>query len=173
MSFAYSLKIPTKRVDTFLGMFKRLNPVELLIFAVVTAGFGFSGYTLMQDRTGFESSLLEPMASNPVSETRAPASAPLFSQIDFKCAGNPPSISVAASKIRINGPICPSGSAPLARASITNATNQFAATVFTDAREGRFSTDYIPLNPEKNTIRLEFSYEGGKSLHHELTLIKN
>lgn len=156
-------------------MAKRLNPVEFMIFGFIATGFGMSAYGLFQEREGFETSLLAPMASNPISETRSPASAPLVSQVDFSCSGKK-ELHVNASKVRINGPICsggPSDAEPPSKTTITNSTNQFSATVFTDTKEGRFSTDYIPLNPEKNAIRIQFSFGNGKNVSHELTLIKD
>ena len=146
-------------------MGKRLNPVEVLIFAAVAGSFGISAYRLVNDRDGFEPSILAPMASNPISESRAPASAPLFGQVDFNCQSHQ-EVSVSASKIRINGPICGGAagkgtSQNLMKASIINTANQFTATVFTDAGSGKFSTDYIPLGGEKNTIQLEFTFKGG------------
>jgi hypothetical protein len=159
-------------------MAKRLNPVEFVIFGLVATGFGLSGYRLLNEGDSLQlgqSALLTPMSSSPISESRAPASAPLFSQIAFDC-GSRKELSVSASKVRINGPLCGlQGQDPTApsKAVIINSTNHFSATVFTDSKKGQFSTDYIPLSPEKNTIQIEFSYENGKSVLHELTLIKN
>ena len=156
-------------------MGKRLNPIEVLIFTAVAGSFGISAYRLVNEREGFEPSVLAPMASNPVSESRAPASTPLFGQVDFDCQAHQ-EVSVSASKIRINGPICGStsktGMQGLVRASIINTANQFTATVFTDAGSGKFSTDYIPLSSDKNKIQVEFSFKGGKTLTHELTVQK-
>jgi hypothetical protein len=173
--FPYNLKLAPRRVDTNSGMGKSLNPVEFAIFALVAAGFGLSGYRLFQDREGFETAMLAPMSSNPVSESRNPASAPLVSHVDFSCDSKQ-EVHVTASKVRINGPICgasPAESAEGLKTSIVNSSNQFIATVFTNSKEGRFSTDYIPLNPEKNSIRIQFSGQAGKTLSHELTLIKD
>lgn len=156
-------------------MGKRLNPVEVLIFTAVAGSFGVSAYRLLNERDGFEPSILAPMSSNPISESRAPASAPLFGQVDFDCQAHK-EVTVAASKIRINGPICGSaaktGMQGLMKASIVNTANQFTATVFTDAGSGKFSTDYIPLASEKNKIQVEFSFKGGKTYTHELTVQK-
>jgi hypothetical protein len=156
-------------------MAKRLNPVEFIVFGLVATGFGLSGYRLLNEGEPQQSGLLTPMASNPVSEGRAPASAPLFSQISFRCDGKQ-ELPVSASKVRINGPLCGlqghDSGAP-SKATIVNSTNHFSATVFTDSKKGQFSTDYIPLSPEKNTIQIQFSYENGKDVVHELTLIKN
>jgi hypothetical protein len=155
-------------------MAKTLNPVELVIFGLVATSFGFSAYKLFNQKDGLGSNLLAPMASNPVSENRAPASTPLFSQVDFPCEAGK-TVAVSASKVRINGPICAiNGGEPsaLSKASIVNSTNQFSATVFTDTGTGKFSTDYIPLNAERNSIRLEFSYKNGQSVSHEFTIQK-
>ena len=55
-------------------------------------------------------------------------------------------------------------------AAVVNSANQFRATVFTDLSSGKFSTDYIPLNSDKNPILLEFKFKNGKSVAHELVL---
>jgi hypothetical protein len=156
-------------------MANRLNPVELVIFTVVAAGFGLSAYRLIQEGAGTRSSMLAPMASNPISEKadRSPASiSPLFGHVDFGCKAGQQT-AVKASKIRISGPICgiePGSS--IVSSSITNSANQFHATVFTDLSAGKFSTDYIPLNSDKNSIRVEFKFANGKTVSHDLTLQK-
>jgi len=156
-------------------MANRLNPVELVIFAVVATGFGLSAYRLIQEQPGAGSAMLAPMASNPVSEQtdRSPAAlSPLFGHVDFGCKAGQET-SVKASKIRISGPIC--GIEPgtsMISTNIINSTNQFHATVFSDLSTGKFSTDYIPLNSDKNSIRVEFKFANGKTISHDLTLQK-
>ncbi|NDD93301.1 hypothetical protein EBZ37_14625 [bacterium] len=135
-------------------MANRLNPVELVIFAVVATGFGFSAYRLIQQRPSVERGILAPMASNPLSGAdRQPAAvAPLFGHVAFGCKANEEQ-AVKASKVRITGPICglenSSEKAQVVSATVVNSANQFHATVFTDLGAGKFSTDYIPLNSEK------------------------
>ena len=158
-------------------MANRFNPVELVIFAIVASGFGFSAYRLIHERPAVESGILAPMASNPVSGTqRQPAAiAPLFGHVQFGCKGGEEQ-AVKASKIRITGPICgleASGEkAQVVSATVVNAANQFHATVFTDIGAGKFSTDYIPLNAEKNSIRVQFKFKSGKTASHDLVIQK-
>ncbi len=159
-------------------MGKRLNPVELVIFGVVTLGFVFSAWRLTQERPDFEGGMLAPMASNPLSETeRDPAAtAPLFAHVSFECESLRET-TVSASKIRISGPICGvrkgAEDPEIVTAAVVNSANQFQATVFTDLSAGKFSTDYIPLNSDKNAIRVEFRYKSGKSTTHDLVILKN
>jgi len=159
-------------------MGKRFNPVELVIFLAVATGFGFSAYRLLQEQPSFESQVLAPLASNPVSENgREPAAvAPLFGHVDFTCKSEQEA-QVQASKIRITGPICgvegPIDAGQIAKAIVVNSANQFNATVFTDLSTGKFSTDYIPLNSDKNSIRVEFQFKNGKTLTHDLRVQKN
>jgi hypothetical protein len=155
----------------------RINPVEVAIFSVVSLIFVNSVYNLFQDRAGFQPSALAPMASNPVSEGRAPASvAQSFLNLDVKCENNGEQ-ETGASKVRLTGTLCgaaPSDdSAKLLKTQIVNNANKFSATVFTDLSAGRYSTDYIPLNTGKNPIRIEFVYQGGKFVTHDIVVSKN
>ncbi|MEN9722806.1 MAG: hypothetical protein RJB38_792 [Pseudomonadota bacterium] len=156
-------------------MAKRLNPIELVIFTVVAAGFGYSAYQFLEQRPQFQAQMLAPMTSSPVSESnRSPASvAPLFGSVQFGCKSGQMG-SVRASKIRISGPICGMEAhaqrPQLTGTTVVNSANQFQATVFTDLGAGRFSTDYIPLNSDKNAIRLEFKFKDGKTVSHDLLL---
>ena len=91
---------------------------------------------------------------------------PLFLSYDLKCDQNAAQ-STSAGKFRLSGAICggetadgrkPSSVATLSSIQVFNLANKFSATVFTDSVAGKFSTDYIPLNPGKNPIRVEFRY---------------
>ena len=107
------------------------------------------------------------------SPRRAPASTePLLGSVDFTCQKDGEA-SVRASRIRIAGPICGMESgARIASTSVLNSANQFRATVFTDLGLRRFSTDYIPLNSDKNRIQVQFKFADGKLLSRELVLHK-
>jgi hypothetical protein len=100
----------------------------------------------------------------------------LFGHVDFTCKSEQEA-QVQASKIRITGPICgvegPIDAGQIAKAIVVNSANQFNATVFTDLSTGKFSTDYIPLNSDKNSIRVEFQFKNGKTLTHDLRVQKN
>ena len=155
-------------------MAKRLNPVELMIFLGVTAGFIFSAYQVFAQKPLSNTAMLTPMSSNPISESgRQPASSSsLLGSVDFSCSPQQEA-AVKASKIRIAGPICGmTAGARIISTSVINSANQFHATVFTDLNSGKFSTDYIPLNSEKNPIQIEFKFGNGKKTSHALILQK-
>lgn len=83
----------------------RINPLELVIFTLVTAGFGFSVYHLFRESEGFQFATLQPMQTQPTRMVptkgagRAVASvsgavdgvAPMPNTIHFEvnCAENP------------------------------------------------------------------------------------
>jgi hypothetical protein len=81
----------------------RINPLELVIFSLVTAGFGFSVYHLFRDGDGIRFATLQPMQTQPtrmVGATKGAARgiagavdgvAPVAHTIDFEvnCAENP------------------------------------------------------------------------------------
>jgi hypothetical protein len=72
----------------------RSNPVEIAIFSVITLVFCNSIYSLFNDGGSFQTSALTPMAANPVSEGRSPASAAAnrasFANLDVACAAAVP-----------------------------------------------------------------------------------
>jgi hypothetical protein len=157
----------------------RTNPVELAIFSVITLIFCNSVYSLFYDPQGFHPEALTPMAANPVSEGRSPAStSQAFVNIDVRCDSSPDK-DTTASKVRITGVICGDSRAPasdttgLIETQVTNSANKFSATVFADPGNGKFSTDYIPLNLGKNPIHIEFSFRGGKVVSQDFNVVKN
>jgi hypothetical protein len=155
----------------------RVNPVEVAIFSVVTLIFLNSVYNLFYDRQGFHPAALAPMAAVPVSEGRAPASVnQAFANLEVKCGVNTDQDTQAA-KVRLTGTLCGASAgtdgSKLLKTQIVNNANRFNATVFTDLSAGKFSTDYIPLNTGKNPIHLEFTFQGGKLVSHDVTVNKN
>ena len=142
----------------------RINPVEVAIFSIVTLIFLNSVYNLFYDRQGFHPAALAPMAANPTSEGRSPASVgQSFMNLEVKCETNSEQ-ETAAAKVRLTGALCGVGAtaadaSKLLKTQIVNNANKFSATVFTDTTAGKFSTDYIPLNTGKNPIRIEFVYQ--------------
>jgi len=160
----------------------RTNPVELAVFSVITLIFFNSVYSLFFDQQGFRPEALTPMAANPTSENRAPASGAATSQafvnIDMRCDANPDKDTVAA-KARVTGVLCGEGRMPasdptdLVQTQVTNIANKFTATVFADPGNGKFSTDYIPLALGKNPIHVEFLYRGGKVVSQDFNVVKN
>jgi len=157
----------------------RINPVELIIFSVVTLMCFNSVYHLFYDSQGFHPTALSPMEANPTSEggNRMPASVTkAFVNLEVGCE---PVVSqtIAAAKVRLNGPIC--GSVPgndgnqLLKTQVTYGAGKYSATVFTDPTSNKYSTDYIPLAQGANQIHVEFVYAGGRMVARELTLNKN
>jgi hypothetical protein len=156
----------------------RTNPVEWVLLAAMTAGFGYSSYCLIYQ----DSIFTRPLAVSgyrPLDSTRAPASVshPLLN-LELKCSdsGEAPEQTTQASKLRISGEICDGNQAAagsLQKTSIINGANRFSATVFMDTSTHKFSTDYIPLNSGKNTIHIEFSYSGGHIQSRDLNITKN
>ena len=116
------------------------------------------------------------MASNPVSEGRAPAStSSAFWSIDLPCEQDEEDFQpTTATRVRLNGKLCgiqdPSEGNLLVKTQILNKANSFQATIFTDVTSGRFSTDYIPLNTGENPMHIEFTYRGGKVVTHDIVL---
>jgi len=168
----------------------RANPVELVIFAVISVIFGNSIYKLVYDQQGFHPTALRPMAANPVSEGRAPASVPAKSlaSIQMNCEATMTEQTVEASKARFSGPLCGSDAGiaatdSLVKAEITNQGNLAQATVFplnkslaandSDQSElPHFSTDYVPLTKGKNPIHVEFVFKNGHVFKKDFVVTK-
>lgn len=153
-----------------------VNPVEIVILLTITLVFCNSIYNLFYDSRSIRPTALQPMAANPISEGRAPASvASAFMSVEVPC-DNALERETTASKIRLTGSLCGLGgdttSAQLIKATVLNGANRFNATVFTDSTSSKFSTDYIPLSTGKNSIHLEFAYRGGKTASQEVLISK-
>jgi hypothetical protein len=172
----------------------RINPVELLILTTIGGVFLNSVYHLLYDPREFRQVALQEMAANPISEGRSPASVTsAFQTTDIPCS-SVLERSTSAAKIRLFGSFC-SGSEgasgnsgilgpttvsstidfksdSLVRSAITNETNRFNATIFADESAGKYSTDYIPLAPGKNKVKLEFAYKSGKVVTQEIEFSK-
>jgi hypothetical protein len=117
------------------------------------------------------------MTANPISEGRSLASAPsTLMSLDVDC-DKPIEQGTSSSRIRLNGRLCGgdpiAGARKLLKANITNHSNQYVATVFSDNEENKFSTDYIPLLDGKNTIHLEFSYSDGETASKDIIIAKD
>ncbi len=153
----------------------KINPIELILFSAVGLILARSAYNLFYSETGSQFSALVPMASNPTSAGRQLSStSQSFLNINVGCDANPDA-STGAARVRLVGPLCGHSSVTdkLTKTSVINNSNRFAATVFADESLNKFSTDYIPLNIGKNSIRIEFFYEGGKVASEDLTIVKN
>ena len=167
---------PTTHIRRF-----RANPIEGMILLVITTTLVHSIYSLFYSQTGFHPQTLTPMSSNPISEGRMPASASRslngvtlsLSTFDFQC-NKPLDKDTSSTKIRLTGVLCglptDTGTLKIKKAVILNTTNQFNATVFSDGIQKKFSTDYIPLNPGKNQIHVEFVYQSGEKTVHEFLI---
>lgn len=155
----------------------RANPIEVAIFGVISLIFMNSIYDLFYDHDNFHPLALTHMSSNPISEGRAPASLDKLATVEFQCGTDSDTDLVKdtpANKVRFNGPIC--GFSPSAtgtngiKVEITNTTNQIVATSFEDAENGKFSTDYVPLNAGDNKIRFDFIIPHGNTTSKTLIL---
>jgi hypothetical protein len=158
-------------------MGKRINSVEILILLGVTYGFGFSAYRLFRETPKFTSELRSNLNRHSLlDKNREPAStSSTFGHIESACTSLK-KVTVKFSKIRVSGPICGlKGSKEqetIQSATVINSANQFQATVFTDPGQGKFSTDYIPLNADQNIIEIKFKFKSGKNSAQKLSLKK-
>jgi hypothetical protein len=155
----------------------RANPIELVIFLIIGTVFVNSCYNLFYQHPAFHTNALTPMASNPLSEGRAPASvAQNLMNLDLTC-DQTADATTDANKIRVLGPLCGTNTkidgTQLLHSQISNTANQFNATVFTDIANGKFSTDYLPLIAGKNTIHVEFKYGNGATFSQDILVTKN
>jgi hypothetical protein len=155
----------------------RANPVEVAIFSIVTLVFANSVYNLFYDRDTFHPKTLTPMEANPLSEGKrtlaSAASANLFN-LDVPC-DHSLSKEIQSDRVRLLGTFCDKTLQPgrLLKSQIVNNTNHFNATVFTDTESGKYSTDYIPLEPGENGVHLEFSFLDGKSFSQEINISRH
>ncbi|MEK6577742.1 MAG: hypothetical protein AABZ55_00820 [Bdellovibrionota bacterium] len=154
----------------------RTNPVEIAIFAIAAVICFKSVYNLFYDHQSFQATALTSNAASPLSEGRVPASSiQNYFNLEIRCDENNAQ-ETHATKMRLSGELCGASKNPnqrLLKTEIINTANRFAATVFTETNNQRFSTDYIPLNSGKNPIHLEFTYEGGKVFSHDRIINKN
>jgi len=75
----------------------RVNPLELMIFCLVCAGFGFSVYSLFRETADYQFAALQPMSSEPTravrhtasNAERMPASVAEPIQMEIPCSENP------------------------------------------------------------------------------------
>lgn len=152
----------------------RANPVEVAIFSILSLVFVNSVYNLFYDREGFHPRTLTPMEANPLSEgkrTLASSTGSLLFNLDLPCERSF-NKDIQANRVRLLGTFCDKTLQPtkLIKSLIVNNTNHFSATVFTDTDSGKYSTDYIPLEPGENGVHLEFSFLDGKSFTQDLSL---
>lgn len=158
----------------------RANPVEIMVLLIATGVFCHSVYDLFNDSQSFSPAILKPLAASPVSESaRSLASTSQdrgLTGIELHCGGST-DLETTASRTRLSGLLCGADAAnpvsALTKAQILNATNQFNATVSTDIDSERFTTDFIPLDPGRNAIQIEFAYRGGRVFTQEVDITRN
>lgn len=150
----------------------KTNPVEFVIFLIMTGIFFHSVYHLFYDTPDFTATTLSPMEANPLSENRRPAThSTEFLNLAVTCdSKNLPQ--TLATKVRIKGPLCKMNLEEPTQTNIKNVTNKFSATVFIDPASKEFSTDYISLNSGTNHIQMDFYYPNGKTLTQNLFIEK-
>lgn len=152
----------------------RINPIELVIFGVVSLMLFHSLYNLFYEKHVLESGTLTATSEDHSTTDRALASTQSFQNFEIKCLPRLENDTQAA-KIRLTGPLCglvneSQHSAKLVKTQVTNQTNRFSATVFTDLSAGKFSTDYIPLDAGKNQILIEFIFDHAKTFKQETVI---
>lgn len=167
--------------------------VEMAIFAIVSLIFLNSAYSLFMDGR-FGSDPAKPSLAakgeptpNLQKDYRSEPNSTLSSFIPYetKCQATGEVFETTAAKVRILGPLCGAVGRQLASDSpsgrteniltdyrIENITSRYVATVFSDSTNGKFSTDFIPLESGTNKILMEFRYKGGKVFPVELKIIK-
>ena len=155
----------------------KVNPVEIVIFAVAVLILGNSVQKIFTDWKGFEPlpmGAIDP--TNPQAASRSLASSTQsFISLELKC-GNKSKERTTAAKVRLSGGLCrgtPPISGDLLKTEITNKANLSSPTIFTDTASGKFLTDFIPLNTGDNLIQVRFQYSNGKSVQNEITIQKN
>lgn len=152
----------------------RANPVEVAVFSILTLVFANSVYNLFYERDGFHPKSLTPMEASPLREGKRTLASSTSSQLfnlDLPCDRSF-NKEMQANRVRLLGTFCDKTQLPsrLVKTQIVNNTNHFNATVFTDTDNGKYSTDYIPLEPGVNGVHVEFSYLDGKSFTQEISL---
>ncbi|MCC7441655.1 MAG: hypothetical protein IT285_08480 [Bdellovibrionales bacterium] len=159
----------------------RLNPVELMIFGAMAVVLANSVYHLFYDWGGVRpvavGQLPERDPNDPAGDRRVASlpSAPSVVSLNVSC-GSQAQIPTSAERVRLSGGLCGlptgSGSEGLIKTEIVNQTNRTAATVFTDVTAGKFSTDFIPLNPGLNRLELKFVHQGGKTVVERVQIMR-
>ncbi len=158
---------------------KRVNPVEIFVLCVVGGMCAFSLFQLVQNPPELAATAERGLASQVVRENAvAQARSRSFLSLELnQCGANLDQPPTTASRARLVGTLCgfdpAAGTAQLVGTQVSNAKSGYSATVFTDLREGRFSTEYIPLQPGPNVLTIRFDYRGGKSFTQEIEITKN
>ncbi|MDR3606720.1 MAG: hypothetical protein P4M08_04980 [Oligoflexia bacterium] len=156
----------------------RVNPVEVLILMTMTIVVGNSAYNLLYGTDSFRPADFKSVAASAMTADNrglASAASSAFANLEVKCQNGTESIKTLASKVRLSGVLCGAEGATggqLVKATVLNNSNRFNASIFTDSNSPQFTTDYIPLAEGTNTLRIEFSYRGGKTSTQEINVSK-
>ena len=168
-------------------MKNKFRAVEVGIFSIVSLVFLNSVYNLFTDGRLLGSAERKPLAVQPAStqgDGKGTDAVAGFVPYETKCQPSGEVFETSAAKVRILGPFCGSsgrtiagdgtskGDPSLTDYRIENSTSRYTATVFSDFAAGKFSTDFIPLEPGPNKVIMEFRYRGGKVFPVELTIIR-
>lgn len=163
---------------------KRVNAVEVAVLSVVASMCALSLVQLLRNPPDLGASLgasaperglaSQVVRENVVAQARARSALSLEINQCNASLEQPPT---TAARARLSGLLCgydPAGStSQLLSTHISNLKSGYTATVFTDLRAGRFSTEYIPLTDGANVLSIHFKYEGGKSFKKEIEITKN
>lgn len=167
-----------------MGLKKRVNAVEIAVLSVVAGMCAISLVQLLRHPPDLGASLgasaperglaSQVVRENVVAQARARSALSLeISQCNASFEQPP----TTASRARLTGLLCgydpAGGSGQLISTQVSNLKSGYAATVFTDLRAGRFSTEYIPLADGPNVLSIHFEYQGGKSFKKEIEITKN
>lgn len=164
----------------------KANPVEVLILAILTAVFGNTLYTLVNESANYKPVTLVASAMNPISEGRAPAStAPsVLMQLDVGCETKSPLSETHAQRVRLSGVTCPpsadeddedarapASASPLKQVRVSNGRSE--SSVFTDEARTHFVTEYLPLQPGTNAFEVTFTYANGSTRTLKRSVTRN
>ncbi len=177
-------------------MKSRFKAVEMGIFAVVSLIFLNSVYNLFTDgkfigdndrqAMSVPKAAVLPNSENSGGQRQLAAEGISgFVPYETRCQTTGEVFETKAAKVRILGPFCGAvgrqvaatgdsarSDAGLTDYKIENVTSRYTATVFSDHASGKFSTDFIPLEPGENKVVMEFRYKSGKVYPVELTIIR-
>lgn len=160
----------------------RVNPIEILALVVILGVLVHSLVSLFRGGPQLQALALSPgraTASVDSPSGRGPASlspaaTAVVGMIEVGCGSAEAQSETGAAKVRLTGSLCgaPAGveDPRPQQATIANEANHYQATVFADPSSGKFSTDYIPMQPGRNVVRVDFKYAGGRSFSQTLAI---
>ena len=153
-----------------------INPIEVVIFSVVTLIFFNSAYNLVYDQRIIPENTFAQNSEEgrtPANLTQATNPAPM--NLGIQCFRNS-EYRLKTDKIRLLGPLCGfenNKNLKLTKTEIINTNNKFTATIFTEENSRKFQTDFIPLASGTNLIKIEFSYDHGAPYTQEIKILRD